>query len=72
MVFEGRTFNGIAAIRDSLATVEVLLLGEDQCSLFPPLMATKIWRLSAGRDLPEVEEVVEDDRDRMMTMARRT
>lgn len=35
--------------------------------VFPPLIATKIWRLSAGRDLPEVEEVAEDDRERMVT-----
>ena len=67
MVFEGLTFRGIAAIRDSLATLEVSLMIESLCSLFPPLMATKIWRLSAGRDLPEVEEVADEDRERMMT-----
>jgi hypothetical protein len=30
-------------------------------------MATNIWMLSVGSDLPEVEEVVEDDRERMIT-----
>jgi hypothetical protein len=29
-------------------------------------MATNIWMLSAGSDLPEVEEVAEDDRERMI------
>jgi len=34
--------------------------------VLPPLMSTKIWMLSAGNDLAEVEEVEEDDRERMM------
>lgn len=35
--------------------------------VLPPLMATNIWMLSVGSDLPEVEEVTEDDRERMIT-----
>jgi len=39
--------------------------------VLPPLMATNIWMLSAGSDWPEVEEVAEDDRERMITKVER-
>jgi hypothetical protein len=34
-------------------------------------MATNIWMLSVGSDLPEVEEVAEDDRERMIMKVER-
>jgi hypothetical protein len=40
-------------------------------ALLPPLMETNIWMLSVRSDLPEVEEVVEDDRGRMITKVER-
>jgi len=39
--------------------------------VLPPLMATNTWMLSAGSDLPEVEEVAEDDRERMIMKVER-
>ena len=71
MVFEGLTFNGMAAVREVLAMLDASWLGEYVCSLLPPLMATKIWRLSEGSDLVEVDEVAEDDRERMMARMER-
>ena len=38
--------------------------------LLPPEIATKIWMLSAGNDFCEVEDVAEEDRERMMVMGR--
>ena len=69
MVFEGRTFNGMAAVSKMVSYAGCVADRQRLCSLLPPLMATKIWRLSAGSELPEVEEVVEDDRERMSKQA---
>jgi hypothetical protein len=57
---------------DLLALLDALSLIEEAFySLLPPLMATNIWMLSVGSDLPEVEEVAEDDRERMITKVER-
>jgi hypothetical protein len=61
MVFECLTFNGMAAVSEMSATPGV----EGVYSLLPPLIATKICRLSAGSDLLEADDVAEDDRERM-------
>ena len=34
--------------------------------LLPPLVFTKIWMLSAGKEEADIEEVSEDDRERMV------
>ena len=64
-VFDGLTLRGIAEGAGVLA-FEARWSEEGVYSLLPPLMSTKIWMLSAGNDLAEVEEVADDDRERMM------
>lgn len=70
-VFDGLTFRGIAVDVDVSAT-EARWSEQSMYSLLPPLMSTKIWMLSAGNDLAEVEEVADDDRERMMKESRKT
>ena len=70
MVLQGRTLSGIA-VGVVLAGSEVVV-GEPGTGalLLPPEIATKIWMLSAGNDFCEVEEVADEDRERMMALGR--
>ena len=71
MVLQGRTLSGIAG-GVMLAGFKVVVVRELWMGalLLPPEIATKIWMLSAGNDFCEVEDVAEEDRERMMVMGR--